>query len=207
MNRKPGSRSPSSSSSAGSAISACTRRWRKSLDDRADRIKAELDEAARLKNEALALLAEYQRKRQEAEKRSAGDHRRRQGRSRAAGGRSQGQDRGIRRPPHQDGRDQDRPGRSPGHRRRPRRRRRCRRCRRREDPDPASQGSSWPATCRQGHRRRPQEAELARPNCRLFPRLLARVRRHSHMPAQRRCIARHPRRRLFFLRQLIRPHC
>ena len=40
----------------------------KSLDSRADRIKAELDEAARLKSEALALLAEYQRKRQDAEK-------------------------------------------------------------------------------------------------------------------------------------------
>jgi F-type H+-transporting ATPase subunit b len=39
----------------------------KSLDDRAGRIKAELDEAARLKNEAVALLAEYQRKRQETE--------------------------------------------------------------------------------------------------------------------------------------------
>jgi F-type H+-transporting ATPase subunit b len=39
----------------------------KSLDARSDRIKAELDEAARLKNEALALLAQYQRKRQDAE--------------------------------------------------------------------------------------------------------------------------------------------
>jgi F-type H+-transporting ATPase subunit b len=39
----------------------------KALDDRAARIKAELDEAARLKGEAMALLAEYQRKRQEAE--------------------------------------------------------------------------------------------------------------------------------------------
>ena len=39
----------------------------KSLDDRADRIKAELDEARRLKDEAAALLAEYQRKRQQAE--------------------------------------------------------------------------------------------------------------------------------------------
>jgi len=38
----------------------------KSLDDRADRIKAELDEARRLKDEAAALLAEYQRKRQQA---------------------------------------------------------------------------------------------------------------------------------------------
>jgi F-type H+-transporting ATPase subunit b len=39
----------------------------KSLDDRATRIKAELEEARRLRNEAAALLAEYQRKRQDAE--------------------------------------------------------------------------------------------------------------------------------------------
>lgn len=39
----------------------------KSLDDRASRIKAELDEARRLKDEAAQLLAEYQRKRQAAE--------------------------------------------------------------------------------------------------------------------------------------------
>ncbi len=39
----------------------------KSLDDRSSRIKAELDEARKLKDEAAALLAEYQRKRQAAE--------------------------------------------------------------------------------------------------------------------------------------------
>src|SRR5882757_1503070 len=39
----------------------------KSLDDRAARIKAELDEARKLKDEAAALLAEYQRKRPQAE--------------------------------------------------------------------------------------------------------------------------------------------
>ena len=39
----------------------------KSLDERADKIKAELDEARKLKDEAAQLLAEYQRKRQEAE--------------------------------------------------------------------------------------------------------------------------------------------
>ena len=39
----------------------------KSLDDRAGRIKAELDEARKLKEEAAQLLADYQRKRQEAE--------------------------------------------------------------------------------------------------------------------------------------------
>jgi F-type H+-transporting ATPase subunit b len=39
----------------------------KSLDDRAARIKAELDEARKLRDEAAALLSEYQRKRQDAE--------------------------------------------------------------------------------------------------------------------------------------------
>lgn len=43
------------------------RKLGKSLDDRAARIQAELDEARRLKDEATQLLAEYQRKRQEAE--------------------------------------------------------------------------------------------------------------------------------------------
>jgi F-type H+-transporting ATPase subunit b len=39
----------------------------KSLDERAGRIKAELDEARKLRDEAAQLLADYQRKRQEAE--------------------------------------------------------------------------------------------------------------------------------------------
>jgi F-type H+-transporting ATPase subunit b len=39
----------------------------KSLDDRASRIKSELDEARKLRDEAAQLLADYQRKRQEAE--------------------------------------------------------------------------------------------------------------------------------------------
>ncbi len=39
----------------------------KSLDDRAGHIKEELDEARKLKDEAAQLLAEYQRKRQQAE--------------------------------------------------------------------------------------------------------------------------------------------
>jgi F-type H+-transporting ATPase subunit b len=41
------------------------------LDARRERIKAELDEARRLKDEAAALLAEYQRKQQEAEREAA----------------------------------------------------------------------------------------------------------------------------------------
>jgi F-type H+-transporting ATPase subunit b len=40
----------------------------KGIDDRRDRIKAELDEARRLKTEAAALLEQYQRKQQEAER-------------------------------------------------------------------------------------------------------------------------------------------
>jgi F-type H+-transporting ATPase subunit b len=37
------------------------------LDTRSNKIKGELDEARRLKDEAMALLAQYQKKRQEAE--------------------------------------------------------------------------------------------------------------------------------------------
>lgn len=40
----------------------------KSLDERAERIRNELDEARKLREDARQLLAEYQRKRQEAEK-------------------------------------------------------------------------------------------------------------------------------------------
>jgi len=43
------------------------RRMVKGIDDRRDRIKAELDEARRLKAEAEALLAQYRRKQHEAE--------------------------------------------------------------------------------------------------------------------------------------------
>jgi F-type H+-transporting ATPase subunit b len=39
----------------------------KALDERAGRIKADLDEARRLKDDAAKLLADYQRRRQEAE--------------------------------------------------------------------------------------------------------------------------------------------
>ena len=43
------------------------RQLTKALDNRAERIKSELDEARRLKDEAMALLKEYQRKREAAE--------------------------------------------------------------------------------------------------------------------------------------------
>ena len=43
----------------------------KSLDERADNIRKELEEAKRLREEAQALLAEYQRKRKEAEAEAA----------------------------------------------------------------------------------------------------------------------------------------
>jgi F-type H+-transporting ATPase subunit b len=44
------------------------RRAVKGIDDRRDRIKAELDEARRLKEEAQALLAQYRHKQQDAER-------------------------------------------------------------------------------------------------------------------------------------------
>jgi F-type H+-transporting ATPase subunit b len=44
----------------------------KSLDDRAARIKDELDEARKLRDDAAQLLADYQRKRQEAETEAQG---------------------------------------------------------------------------------------------------------------------------------------
>lgn len=44
----------------------------KALDDRAEKIRNELEEARKLREEAQALLAEYQKKRKEAEK-EAGD--------------------------------------------------------------------------------------------------------------------------------------
>jgi len=44
----------------------------KSLDDRAARIRAELDDARKLREEAAQLLADYQRKRREAEGEAAG---------------------------------------------------------------------------------------------------------------------------------------
>ena len=43
----------------------------KQLDQRADRVRAELDEAKRLRKEAQGLLAEYQRRKAEAEKEAA----------------------------------------------------------------------------------------------------------------------------------------
>lgn len=43
----------------------------KSLDARADKIKSDLDEARRLRDEAKALLTEYQNKRKEAEREAA----------------------------------------------------------------------------------------------------------------------------------------
>ena len=59
------------------------------LDKRGARIKAELDEARKLRDEAQTLLAEYQRKTANAEREADAIVDERQGRCRAAGGRGQ----------------------------------------------------------------------------------------------------------------------
>ena len=59
------------------------------LDERTARIKAELDEARRLRDEAAALLAEYERKQGEAEREAEAIIAERQGGSRADRGGSQ----------------------------------------------------------------------------------------------------------------------
>jgi F-type H+-transporting ATPase subunit b len=79
----------------------------KSLDERAGRIQKELDEAKRLREEAQALLAEYQKKRKEAEQEAeaiveAAKH--------EASVLAEEAHRGLRRPPHRGGRTEDRPG-------------------------------------------------------------------------------------------------
>jgi F-type H+-transporting ATPase subunit b len=48
------------------------RQLAKALDDRAARIKAELDEARKLRDDAAQLLADYQKKREEAETEAQG---------------------------------------------------------------------------------------------------------------------------------------
>jgi len=57
---------------AGLAYIGVHRMIAKSLDERAARIKAELDEAKKLKDEAAQLLADYRRKRDEAETEALG---------------------------------------------------------------------------------------------------------------------------------------
>ena len=97
----------------------------KTLDDRSARIKAELDEALKLRQEAEGVLADYRRKQSEAERVAEFDHRQRPRRGRATRRRSQSQGGGLRRPAHQDGGNQNRPGRGAGGCRRARRRHRC----------------------------------------------------------------------------------
>jgi F-type H+-transporting ATPase subunit b len=78
------------------------------LDKRADKIRNELEEARKLREEAQALLAEYQKKRKEAEKEAADIVERRQARGRSDLREEAKEDRGICQPPHRDGRAEDR---------------------------------------------------------------------------------------------------
>jgi hypothetical protein len=103
----------------------------KSLDERAERIRHELDEARRLREEAQALLTEYQKKAREAEDEAQDHHRSGSQRGRSDGERDRGQTQGKPGASHQAGRRQDRAGRSSSRKRskvfRDRGRRRCNR--------------------------------------------------------------------------------
>ncbi len=84
------------------------------LDQRSGRIRADLDEARRLKEEAAALLAEYRRKQQSAEREAAQIVAGAKAEADRLGGRGQDADGGVRGAPHQDGGNQDRAGRGTG---------------------------------------------------------------------------------------------
>ena len=130
------------------------------LDHRSARIKAELDEARRLRDEAGKLLAEYQRKQGEAEREAeaiVADAKAEAERV-AAEARAKMEEFVARRTKLAE--SQDRPGRSAGSGRRTRRRRRRRGCGRREDPARYRQGQGGRRPDRPGHRRREGEAEL-----------------------------------------------
>ena len=138
------------------------------LDQRAARIKADLDEARRLKEEAQGPARRVRAQEGRGRARSGRHPRRRQGGSRAARRRGQDQVRGIPRAPHQAGRDQDRTGRGAGARRRAQRRRRGRGRRRRAGADRHGQGQARRRPDRQGHRRSEGEAELSFRDCRVL---------------------------------------
>ena len=82
----------------------------KALDSRRDRIKADLDDARRLKDEARKLLAEYRARRETAVREADEIVANAKAEARAYRGGSQDQDGRFRRPSHQIGREQDRDG-------------------------------------------------------------------------------------------------
>ena len=84
----------------------------KALDARATKIRTDLDEARRLREEAQALLAEFQQKRKEAEKEAADIVDGGQARGRDAARGSAQEDRGICYAAHRARRAEDRPGRA-----------------------------------------------------------------------------------------------
>ena len=87
------------------------------LDKRSDQIRNELEQAKKLREEAQQLLAEYQRKRKEAETEAKSILSAAEREAAVLRGGSQGQDRGICQPPHRDGPAEDPPGRIGRHQR------------------------------------------------------------------------------------------
>ena len=84
------------------------------LDKRSARIKSELDEARQLRDEAKALLAEYQNKKGEAEREADAIIAGAKADAERMAAEADAKLAGFRRPPHQDGGNQDRPGRGAG---------------------------------------------------------------------------------------------
>ena len=130
------------------------------IDQRQARIKAELDEAVRLRQEAQAVLAGYQRKRREAESEAAAiiASAKAEAERLAAEAKARMEDFIARRTKMAEA--EDRPGRGAGGRRRALRRRRHGGRRRRENPCGSGQRQDRRRPARPRHRRRQEEVQL-----------------------------------------------
>ncbi len=132
------------------------------LDQRQARIKSELDDARRLREEAQALLAEFERKGREAETEAAAIIASARAEAERLAAEAKARIRRFRRAPDQIGGTEDRPGRVSGAGRRTFRRGRGRSRRRREDSFCRRQGQGRGGPARSGHRRRQTKIQLSR---------------------------------------------
>src|ERR1700730_3476570 len=132
----------------------------KALDHRSERIKTELDDARRLKEEAAKLLAEYKTRQASAEREAQDIIASAKADAERIATEAKAKKEGFPPPPHQDRREQDRARRSAGTGRRPRRGGRGRRDRGLPHPVAIGEGRDRRRSARQGHHRSPRKAEL-----------------------------------------------